>query len=326
MHAVVMHTTGGPEVLRHEEVAEPLARSGWVTVRLHASALNWHDVLVRRGVYDTPLPHVPGADGAGVRLDTGERVIILPSLFWGSREAAPAPGWEILGDLRQGTYADLVAVPQECVFPWPRGFDLAEAASFALSSVTVHRALVSRGRLVQGESVLVLGASGGVATAATSLASGLGAQVVVTSSAETKIAAAREVGAVDGVLHTDADWVEHARAASPGGEGFDLVLDSVGRWRESVAALRPGGRCVVMGASDQPTATLDIRPYYFGQYELIGSTMGSPRDMQDLLRLVEDGLVSAPVIDRTYRLDEAAEAHRRLESGSGVGKVVLTHT
>lgn len=326
MHAIVMRSTGPEDVLALEEVDEPQAPDGWVTVRLEASGLNWHDVLVRQGVYDTPLPHVPGADGAGTRVDTGERVIILPSLFWGPRDAAPAPGWEILGDHRQGTYAELVAVPEECVIPWPRGFDLGQAASFALSGVTVHRALMTRGRLVPGESLLILGASGGVATGATSMASALGARVVVTSSSRDKIATAQDLGARDGVLHTDPDWVTNARSASPGGAGFDIVLDSVGRWPESIACLRPGGRCVVMGASDRPSATLDIRPYYFGQYELIGSTMGSPRDMHDLMRLTEEGLVPPPVIDRTYPLAEAAQAHRRLESGAGVGKVVLTHT
>ena len=321
-----MHEYGDPAVLVLDDVPDPEPRAGWVTVRLEASALNWHDVLVRRGQYASPLSHVPGADGAGVRLDTGEPVVVLPSLFWGTREAAPARDFEILGDHVPGTYAELVSVPAECVVPRPPGLGLAEAAAFSLVGVTTYRALFSRGRLTAGESLLVLGASGGVATAAVALGSAAGAHVVVTSSSPDKIAAARGLGAVAGVDHSDPGWVDRARCASPGDEGFDLVLDSVGRWAESLRCVRPGGRLVVLGASVATEATPDIRPYYFGQFELIGTTMGSPRDMAGLVAFVAQHHVAPPVIDRTYPLDRAAEAHGRLESGAGVGKIVLLHS
>jgi hypothetical protein len=169
-----MHEYGDPAVLVLDDVPDPEPRAGWVTVRLEASALNWHDVLVRRGQYASPLSHVPGADGAGVRLDTGEPVVVLPSLFWGTREAATARDFEILGDHVPGTYAELVSVPAECVVPRPPGLGLAEAAAFSLVGVTTYRALFSRGRLTAGESLLVLGASGGVATAAVALGSAAG--------------------------------------------------------------------------------------------------------------------------------------------------------
>jgi NADPH:quinone reductase-like Zn-dependent oxidoreductase len=321
-----MHEYGDPAVLALDEVPDPGPRPGWVTVRLEASALNWHDVLVRRGQYGSPLPHVPGGDGAGVRLDTGEPVVVLPSLFWGGRDAAPGPDFEILGDQVPGTYAELVSVPAECVVPRPPGLDLVEAAAFSLVGVTTFRALFTRGRLAPGESLLVLGASGGVATTAVSFGAAAGARVVVTSASPDKIAAARTLGAADGVDHSAEDWVERARAASPAGEGFDVVLDSVGRWAKSLRCLRPGGRLVVLGASVATEATLAVRPYFFAQYELIGTTMGSPRDMADLLAFTAEHRVAPPLIDRTYPLDQAAEAHRRLESGAGVGKIVLLHS
>jgi len=317
----VMREYGDPAVLALDEVPDPATRLGWVTVRLEASALNWHDVLVRRGQYGSPLPHVPGGDGAGVRLDTGEPVVVLPSLFWGDRDNAPGPDFEILGDHVPGTYAELVSVPAECVVPRPPGLGLAEAAAFTVVGVTTFRALFSRGRLAPGESLLVLGASGGVATTAVSLAAAAGARVVVTSASPDKISAARALGATAGVDHTATSWVDDARAHTA--DGFDLVLDSVGRWPESLRCLRPGGRLVVLGASVATEAVLDVRPYYFGQYELIGTTMGSPRDMAGLLAFVAEHRVAPPVIDRTYSLDQAAEAHRRLESGAGVGKIVL---
>ncbi|MDV6271194.1 zinc-binding dehydrogenase [Rhodococcus globerulus] len=325
MYAVVMQEFGGPSVLRFDRHPDPLSRPGWVTVRLQASALNWHDVLVRRGLYRSPLPHILGADGAGVRTDTNEEVVILPSLFWGSREAAPGTDWEILGDHRAGTYAELVTVPEECVVPRPAGLSLTQAAALPLVGVTTYRALFTRGRLRAGESVLILGAGGGVATMATSFAAAHGAHVVVTSSDSAKIAAARELGAAAGVDHQHSEWIEHARSLTPGAQGFDLVLDSVGRWSESIQCLRSGGRCVVLGSSVADEAQLPLRPFYFGQFELIGTTMGSPTDMGGLLRFMENHDVSPPVVDRTFGLGEASRAHEQLESGSSFGKIVLLH-
>jgi NADPH:quinone reductase-like Zn-dependent oxidoreductase len=318
-----MHAYGGPSVLRAQTVPDPAKGPGRVLVNLEAAALNWHDVLVRRGQYGSPLPHVPGADGAGRRADTGERVIILPSLSWGGREAAPGGDWEILGDHCWGTYAELVSVPADCVLPWPAGLDARQAAALPLTGLTVYRALFTRGRLAPGESLLVLGASGGVATMAVSLAAAAGARVFVTSASPAKIAAARELGAAGGVDHAQDGWTAAARELTPGGQGFDLVLDSVGRWAESVACLRPGGRCVVLGASAGDRAVLDVRPFYFGQYELIGTTMGSRADMAGLLSFLGSHPVPPPVIDRAFPLAEAAAAHERMESGEAFGKIVL---
>jgi NADPH:quinone reductase-like Zn-dependent oxidoreductase len=320
-----MRAFGGPEVLSVDDVPEPVSAPGWVTVRLEASALNWHDVLVRRGQYSSPLPHVPGADGTGVRTDTGERVVILPSLFWGGREAAPGSDFEILGDHRSGTSAELVSVPEECAVPCPPGLDVPQAAAFGLVGVTTWRALFSRGRLTAGEHVLVLGASGGVASYAVSLARAAGAHVVVTSGDRSKVDRAVELGAEDGVDHTSDTWIEDARNLTPKGRGFDLVLDPVGRWNESIGCLRSGGRLVVLGASAASEATIDVRPWYFGQYELIGTTMGSPRDFAALVQFVRTHDVPPPVVDRTFALDRVADAHRHLESGAGFGKVVLLH-
>jgi zinc-binding alcohol dehydrogenase/oxidoreductase len=324
VHAVILEEFGAAEVLRPGEVPDPVAEPGWTTVRLRAAALNWHDVLVRQGRYSSPLPHVLGADGAGVDETTGEEVMVLPSLFWGDHEAAPAPGWEILGDHHPGTYAERVRVPAECVAPKPAGLSWAEAAALPLVGLTAYRALVSRARLQPGESLLVLGAGGGVATTAVTLGTALGCRVAVTSSSEEKIARSRELGAVGGVRYDDPAWPEHARILSRDGAGFDVVLDAVGTWSESLATLRPGGRLVVLGASRGSEATIDTRRFYFAQHSVLGTTMGSPRDFAGLLQLMAERAVPPPVIDRTFPLDEAAAAHAHLEGGSGFGKVVLT--
>ena len=324
MDAVVMREYGDASVLHLDEVPAPATETGWVTVQLQASALNWHDVLVRQGRYSSPLPHVLGADGAGTRIDTGEEVVLLPSLWWGDDASAPGTNFEILGDHRWGTYAEAVRVPVDCVAPKPRGLSWEQAAALPLVGVTTWRALHTRGRLRAGENLLVLGAGGGVATMAVCLARAMGARVVVTSSSDAKIEQAVSLGAAGGVRYTDPDWVEAARALSLAGRGFDLVLDSVGTWAESLACLRPGGRLVVLGASRAESVVLEPRPFYFGQFELIGTTMGSPRDFRALLDLFHTGQVAPPPIARTFPLAEAADAHRFLESGGGFGKVVLT--
>jgi zinc-binding alcohol dehydrogenase/oxidoreductase len=325
MQAVVMHEFGTAAVLRPGEFPDPAARPGWVTVALRASALNWHDVLVRQGRYRSPLPHIIGADGAGVRTDTGEHVVVLPSLNWGDRDDAPGSDWEILGDHTPGTYAELVSVPAECVAPKPAGLSWAQAAALPLVGVTSYRALFVRGRLRTGESMLVVGAGGGIATMAISLAVAAGAAITVTSSSSDTIERAVSAGARGGVLHSETEWPEHARAMSPKNTGFDLVLDPVGRWSESVRALRPGGRLVVLGANAAETAPMDIRSFYFGQFDLLGTTMGSSRDFAGLLNMIDRCSVRPPVIDREFPLDRAAEAHQHLEHGRTFGKCVLTH-
>jgi len=325
LHAVIMDEFGTAAVLRPGDFPDPPARPGWVTVALRASALNWHDVLVRQGRYRSPLPHIIGADGAGVRTDTGEQVVVLPSLHWGGREEAPSSGWEILGDHRPGTYAELVSVPADCLAPKPRGLNWAEAAALPLVGLTTYRALFTRGRLKAGESMLVIGAGGGIATMAIALAVAAGADITVTSSSPDTVERAVSAGARGGVLHSEPEWPEHARAMSPGKAGFDLILDPVGRWSESVRALRPGGRLVVLGANAADTAQMDVRSFYFGQFDLLGTTMGSSRDFAGLLDMIDSCSVRAPVIDRKFPLDRAAEAHEYLERGRTFGKCVLMH-
>jgi zinc-binding alcohol dehydrogenase/oxidoreductase len=323
MDAVVLDRFGGPEVLRAATAPDPVPAAGERIVRLRAAALNWHDVLVRRGLYGSPLPHIPGADGAGVT-DDGEEVVILPSLRWGDRAAAPGADWGILGDHEPGTYAQAVRVPADCVIPKPAGLSWEQAAALPLVGVTAYRALVTRGALAAGEWMLVLGAGGGVAPMAVAIARALGAVPVVTSSSRDKIARAEASGADGGVLYTDDGWPEAARALTPDGRGFDLVLDAVGTWDASLRALRPGGRLVVLGASRAEQATIAARPFYFGQYSLLGTTMGGAADLRGLLDLLASRRLAPPVVDSVHPLAEAAAAHRRLESGEAYGKIVLT--
>ena len=318
MQAVLVREGGA---LSYEQFHDPVAGPGEVVVELKAAALNRHDLLVRKGVYPFPLPVVPGSDGAGVRRDTGEEVVILPALRWGEREDAPGPGFEILGGPTNGTYAELVAIPEENLYPKPAGSSWEEAAAFPLAGLTAYRAVFTRGGLAEGETVLVLGAGSGVSTFAVQLAAQAGARVLVTSSSAEKIARAQELGAAGGVLYTEGDWAEAAKELAGG--PVDLVIDSVGStWPESLRCIRPGGRVVVFGATGGTEATLQVRPFYLGWQSLLGTTMGSPRDFAGLLRLL-DGASWRPVLDSVRPLAEAEAALSRLESGQHFGKLVL---
>ncbi len=306
--------------LRHEAAPDPVAGPGEVIVELRTAALNRRDLLVCGGTYPFPLPLVPGSDGAGVRRDTGEEVVIYPSLEWGDREEAFGPGHQILGGPRDGTYAELVAVPVANVFPKPARLTWEEAAALPLAGLTAYRALFSRGGLRAGETVLVLGAGSGVSTFAVQLAAQAGARVLVSSSSDEKIDRARGLGAEGGVNYASADWVAWAKERG----GVDLVVDSVGStWPQSLDCLRPGGRVVVFGATGGTEATLQVRPFYFGQWSLLGTMMGSPADFAGLLDALERGMWT-PVIDSVRPLAEAAAALEELESGAHFGKLVLS--
>jgi NADPH:quinone reductase-like Zn-dependent oxidoreductase len=315
MRAARVHEGGE---LRLEDVAEPEPGPGEVVVDLRAAGLNRRDLLVRKAVYPFPLPLIAGSDGAGVRRDTGEEVVILPSLDWGPREAAYGPDFQILGGPRDGTFAEAVAVPAANCYPKPANLSWEEAAAFPLAAVTAYRALFVRGRLQPGETVLVLGAGSGVSCFAVQLACQEGARVLVTSSSDEKLERARTLGAEDGVNYARGDWVAAVEKLG----GADLVLDSVGStWQQSLSCCNPGGRVVVLGATGGTEAALQVRPFYFGQLSLLGTMMGSPSDFAALLRL----LASAswrPVLDSVLPLDEAEAAFARLE-GDHFGKIVL---
>jgi NADPH:quinone reductase-like Zn-dependent oxidoreductase len=191
-----------------------------------------------------------------------------------------------------------------------------------LAGLTAWRALVSRAAIRPGETVLVLGIGGGVATFALQIARSAGCRVLVTSSSTEKLARAAEMGAAGGVDYTEEGWVAAARELA-GARGIDVVVDSVGStWPDSVDALRPGGRLVVFGGTGGGKVEMLVRPVTRGQVSILGTTMGSPRDFAGLLRSVEQSGWT-PVIDSVRPLAEAAAAHAREEAGEHFGKLVL---
>jgi zinc-binding alcohol dehydrogenase/oxidoreductase len=320
MQGILVEEFGGPESLRLRDTPDPTPRPGEVVVELQAAALNRRDTYVRSGG-DFPLPFIPGSDGAGIRRDTGEPVVILPSLSWGNSELVQGPDYEILGGPSDGTYAELVSVPETNLFPKPGHLDWHEAAALPLAGLTAYRALFTLGNLTAGETILILGIGSGVSLIALALAVDAGARVVVTSSSPEKLERAAELGAWAGVDYTSDGWVERVIALT---DGVDLVLDSVGAtWQDSIRATRAGGRVVSLGATVGDEATIEIRPFYLEQRSLLGTMMGSPRDFESLLETVEGGSIR-PVLDSIRPLGDAADAHTRIEGGSHFGKLVLS--
>src|SRR5437868_9380591 len=340
MKAVRFHEFGGPEVLRYEDVPVPKPGPEEVLVGLRAAALNHLDRFVRTGgVPKTPLPRVGGAVGAGVVLENGPgagafgvgmRVFFDPGLsdgicdFCARGEHSLCDRWEILGEHRDGTFAQAVVVPEVNLRTIPEGLAFEDAAAFPLVFLTAWRMVVSKARVRPGESVLILGIGGGVAQAALQIAKGAGARVFVTSGSDEKLNRARELGADVTINHKTSDFSKEAWGLT-GKRGVDVVIDDVGQatWAGSIRALARGGRLVTCGSTSGPKPDEDLRRIFTKQITIYGSTMGTRHDWEQLTRLLAAGRLR-PLVDRTFPLEQAAAAQERMERGEQFGKLVLT--
>jgi len=232
--------------------------------------------------------------------------------------------WHLLGETRRGTLAEYVVVPARNLLPLPEGFRFAEAAAAGLVFHTAWHSLITRGHLRAGESVLIVGASGGVNTASIQVAKLAGAKVFVVGSGPAKLELARSLGADVCIDRSqEANWSKEVFLAT-GRQGVDVVVDNVGAptMMMSLRAARKGGRILTVGNTGGPELSLDNR-YIFGKHlSILGSTMGTIRDFTTVMGLVFEGALR-PVIDRVFPLEETASAQRRLEQGEQLGKIVL---
>jgi NADPH:quinone reductase-like Zn-dependent oxidoreductase len=301
------------------EVPDTDVPEGWVRVRVRAASLNHHDLWTLKGVgiREDRLPMILGCDAAGV-LDDGSPVIVhavVGDQLAGEGDETLDPRRSLLSELHPGTLAETVAVPAHNVLPKPDALSFADAACLPTAWLTAYRMLATKSGLRPGDTVLVQGAGGGVATAAISLARVMGFRVWATSRDAGKRTRAVELGAHE-AFETGARLPERV----------DAVIETVGEatWSHSLKALRPGGTVVVSGATTGSNPSADLSRVFFLQLTVRGSTMGTRDELEALVALMlESG--TRPTVEATYDLREGRAAFERLASGDVVGKLVLTN-
>jgi NADPH:quinone reductase-like Zn-dependent oxidoreductase len=341
MKAVRFHQHGGPEVLRHEDVPDPVAAPNEVLVRVRACALNHLDIWTRKGMpgVKVPLPHISGCDISGevagfgsivTRIKSGQPVVISPGISCGqcvqclSGRDNLCRSYEIIGGYRiDGGYAEYVKVPEVNVLPLPEGTTFEAAAAIPLTFLTAWNMLVTLAKVRTGEDVLVMGAGSGVGSAAVQIAKLCGARVIATASTEDKLGRAKGLGADEGINYATQDLVAELRRLT-GKRGVDVIFEHVGGpvFEKLIPALAAGGRLVTCGATAGHLAQTDLRYLFMRQASIMGAHMGSKADLFEILREVERGRLR-PVVDRVFPLKEAAEAQRAMEDRRVFGKLVL---
>jgi NADPH:quinone reductase-like Zn-dependent oxidoreductase len=300
------------------ERPDPEVPDGWTTVTVKAASLNHHDLWSLRGVglKEEQLPMTLGCDAAGLDEDGREVVVhaVISSPDWTGDETLD-PKRSLLSERHQGTFADRVAVPRRNVLPKPASLSFAEAACLPTAWLTAYRMLFSQGGLKAGDTVLVQGAGGGVATALITLGRAAGLKVLATSRDEAKRKRALEIG---------------AHEAFESGERLpvkvDAVMETVGKatWSHSIRSLRPGGTIVTSGTTSGPDVVdAELTRIFFLQLRVIGSTMGSRADLAGLVNLL-DASGARPLIDRTLPMEQARDGFAAMAEGDVFGKIVFT--
>lgn len=341
MKAIVVERHGGREQLQLREVPRPEPAPGEVLVELHAAALNHLDVWVRRGVEGVryPLPLIPGCDGAGVvaalgagvsDLELGTRVALAPGVSCGHCEVCSAGRdnecrrYGILGEHRDGTYAEFISVPRANVLPISNGLSFSDAAAVPLAFLTAWHMAVARAAIRPGDDVLVHAGASGVGTCAIQIARLFQARVITTVGSADKVDLVRSLGAEHVILYRDEDFAAAVRQITDK-RGVDVILDHVGAdtWDGNVRSLTRGGRLVVCGSTSGHVVSTNLRFLFFKNLAFLGSTMGSRAELLRVLGLVERSVLR-PVVDRILPLDQVGTAHELLESRQARGKLVLS--
>lgn len=300
---------------------------GEVKVKLKSAGLNHRDLFVtlRHKPEDPSL--ILGSDGAGVVSEVGENVnhvhvgdevVIIPSLRWKEKTPAPPDDFEILGLPDHGTMAEEIVLSENQVAPKPSYLSWEEAGVLPLSALTGYRALFTKGKLQKGETVFIPGIGSGVATYMLQMAKAVGAKVIVSSRSSEKLEKAERLGA-DVLLENGQDWEQSLH-----GEKVDLVIESVGAatFNRSLDLLKKGGTIVTFGASAGDEVSLDLRRFFYNQWNLYGTTMGSIEEFYEMLDLFQSHKIR-PIVDRTFALEDTADALNYLSKSSQFGKIAI---
>lgn len=312
-------------------VPDPELKSGEALIRIKAAALNHRDEWCRQGLYPNLSDGVVlGSDGAGVVEKVkdeansswiGKEVIINPALFWGSNQDAQSRDFQILGMPRNGTLAEYLAIPVDRLHEKPNHLSWEEAAALPLAGVTAYRALIFQGQAKAGDRVLVTGIGGGVAQFAAQYAKAIGTNLSVSSSRSSKLEKAKAAGADFGFNYLEPDWTEQAMKATG---GFDVIIDGASgdSINQLIQVCKPGGRIVIYGATMGLPNKLEARKVYWNQLKIIGSTMGSDLDFQNMISLVKEKQIH-PAIDQVFTFEDAVSAFDLMKAGDQFGKIVL---
>ena len=320
----VIHKGNGKEGLSYADFQERSPKAGEVLVKLKTAGLNHRDLFVLERHKPNEPALVIGSDGAGIieaagegvkGLSAGQEVIINPSLGWEKNSDAPPAGHEIVGLPGHGTFAEYIIIPAENAEPKPEYLTWEEAGVFGLAGLTAYRALFTRGNAKPGMKVLIPGIGGGVALFLLKFAKAIGASVYVASRSEEKRQAALELGA-DKAIDSDGDWIEEL------GVKVDLVIESVGAatFEKSLKQLRKGGTIVTFGSSTGDVIQLNLRDFFYGQYNMLGSTLGSSEEFREMIGFAKKHKIT-PVIDGFHPLSGYKDAFSRLEHARQLGKI-----
>ena len=324
MRAIILDSDG----LHLRDIPSPACPSGHVRLRLHAAALNHRDQFIREGKYaKIQLPAVLGSDGVGTVIEAptrpdmmGMRMLINPALNWGDDPLAQGPDFSVLGMPTQGTFAEEIVVPEGNVVSAPGHLSDEQAAALPLAGLTGYRALITQAFVEPEHTALITGIGGGVASTMLLFTKALGIRTIVTSTSDAKVARALELGATAGVNINSPDWVKQVQALGP----IDCIIDSVGgeSINDLTSIVRPGGRIVVYGATRGHVPTFNMSKMFWKQIYLIGSTMGTPSEFEDMVEMIENSRL-APVVDSVVPLEEAERAFDRMIAAEQFGKIVL---
>lgn len=341
MKAVVFEAFGGPEVLKYQEVPDPVAEAGEVVIQVKACSVNRTlDLEVReRGAgFGVTLPHISGADPSGLvtqvgrgvsGITVGDRVAAQPTLHCGScrfcqrGEENACLSLQVIGVHRPGGYAEFARIPASNVLPLPASLSFPEASALPLSYPVAWHLLVTLGKVTADDTVLIMAAGSGLGVAGIQIAKLKGARVLAAAGSDDKLERARALGADATINYAKADLPQEVKRLTDGW-GVDVVFENIGAatWDKSVASLARKGRLVTCGTHGGSQASIDIRSLYRNYISLLFSAGSTRKETEEVFRLAGEGKLKA-VVDRTFPLREAAEAQRYLADRKNFGKVIL---
>ncbi|MBM4166261.1 MAG: zinc-binding dehydrogenase [Ignavibacteria bacterium] len=340
MKSIRFHEFGNANVLRFEDAPMPIINDDEVLVQLKAASLNHLDIWVRSGTRErnTPLPHIPGSDGAGIVVEVGknvssvkvgERVLISPGLSCGEcnfckeQKENLCSQYRVLGTRESGSYAEFVKLPSRNVFLIPSNIGFNDAAAFPLVFLTAWHMLITLAQLKENETVLIHGAGSGVGIAAIQIAKMFNAKIITTAGSDDKLAQAQQLGADELINYNAKNFSDEVKRITEK-KGVDVVFEHIGGdvFEKSIFLLRKGGRLVTCGATIGYETKLDLRYLYSRHLKLLGSFMGTSNDLRAVLAHLASGKLK-PIIDSVFPLHNAADAQRRMEERKQFGKIVI---